>query len=67
MTDLADVEVREIYVGKSSKAEIKEYTDWVNKCYMKDQEEFPSAVISLDVVEIHIPIRDKLRMAKSTW
>ena len=60
MRDL--VEVREIVVGVTSPAELKEKIDWMWKRYEANQAELPTAVLSLDVEEVPAHLYDEYRL-----
>ena len=56
------VEVREIVVGVTAPAELKETIDWMWKQYEANQAELPTAVLSLDVEEVPGHLYDEYRL-----
>jgi len=58
-----DVIVKEIVVGVTSEEKVKEIAEWVFKLYERDEELFPTSVISLDVQELSGTLFDFLRLA----
>ena len=56
------VEVREIVVGVTAPAELKESVDWMWKRYAINQAELPTAVLSLDVEEVPGHLYDEYKL-----
>ena len=60
---MTGVEVREIFVGTSTKQEVDELVTWFNTQYTKSQKEFPSGVVSFDVEMVNVSTQDMKRIA----
>ena len=61
--DLDGLEVREIYIGKSTREEVLNFILWFNEQHQKNQDDFPSGVVSLDVEMVQVTHRDYQRLA----
>ena len=59
----AEVEVREIICGVSSEEECRSAHRWLRDMYHKDQDSFPSRIVSLDVEDVKVTFFDTLRMS----
>merc|ERR1711911_164110 len=51
---LESVEVCEITINSSTKAELDHFSKWVFSCHCEDQNRFPSGLVSLDVEDIKV-------------
>ena len=54
-----EVPVREITVGRSTDTEIAEIRAWFWECYRREQDSYGSSVVSVDVEEITVSLKDK--------
>ena len=60
---LLEVEVKEIVVGVTSNEKVMKIREWLNSCYFRDEIEYPTGTISMDVETICGTRFDILRMA----
>ena len=59
---LKEVEVREVTIGLSSEDEVSRAKEWMLDQFRRDQKDFPSGVISMDVEEAKLTRYDELRL-----
>mgnify|MGYP001376925844 CR=1 FL=1 len=66
---LESVEVCEITINSSTKAELDHFSKWVFSCHCEDQNRFPSGLVSLDVEDIKVfqHQSDELRAAIASF
>ena len=50
---LEDVEIREVICGVSTTEEIEKFHEWITEQYLKNQENFDSGVISMDMEDLN--------------
>ena len=60
---LEEVEVREIICGISTQDEIEKFHEWVTEKHIKNQDNFDSGVLSMDVKDVKASYYDVMRMA----
>ena len=60
---MEDVEVREIIGGISTTAEDEKFHEWITEQHLKNQENFDSGVVSMDVEDMKASYYDVMQMA----
>ena len=59
---LKEVEVREIICGESTHEEIEKFHEWITEMHLKNQDEFDTRVVSMDVEDVKASYFDIMRM-----
>ena len=57
------MEVREIICGESTHKEIEKFHEWITEKHLKNQDEFDTGVISMDVEDVKASYLDIMKMA----